>query len=159
MRSRTRAQVREALPDRVNIDVERFRAELGDRLDRFARGVASEMANEVQVGGVISPGTPVDTGFARASWDAAIGQEPAGTVAGSAENPDPAAAQTRIAEVIAQWGADQPVLRIANSASYAIDLEAGHSQQAPNGMVGLAIAGAQQIAEDVAALLRQEVPA
>lgn len=158
MRTRTRAQVR-ASSTSSTIDVAGFAAELNGQLDRFVRGVASEVANEVQVGGVFSEGTPLDTGFARANWDAAIGGEPAGGAAGGDETPDPEAAQSRVAEVIARWGADQPPLTVVNTAPYAIDLEAGHSGQAPNGMVGIAIVSAPQIADQVAQFIRQGVNA
>lgn len=129
------------------------REAVGEITDDFVRTFAQEIANEIQVGGAVSPGTPIDTGFARANWDAALGAEAAGGTAGGDESPDPAAAEQRVLDAILRMRAGD-VLFMRNTAPYARRLEFGHSQQAPAGFVGLTLAAAPQIARDVADFLR-----
>lgn len=95
--------------------------------------------------------TPVDTGRARASWNIAIGSiNPA--VAPEGQHPkSPNALAAKAATVLTSYGADGrlPVVWISNNLPYIGELENGHSQQAPAGMVGLSIAE-EQAAFDLA---------
>lgn len=75
--------------------------------------------------------TPVDTGFAVNNWDVALGGEPAATE----PTADPVAAGM---QTINQAQPFQ-IIAIANGAEYIGALENGHSQQAPNGMVGVTL--------------------
>lgn len=148
---------------------------VGELTDRFLQATASEIANEVIVGGTYSPGTPVDKGFLRGNWDAAVNGDPAG-----GESEDPVA---RVEEAITGFRVGERLV-MANSAPYAATVElggypnppklgtrvaeaagftryeirsvGGFSYQAPQGMVGLALAAAPQIAEQVAAAIRAE---
>lgn len=69
--------------------------------------------------------TPVDTGAARAAWNASIGS-PEYVQRGTT------AAVAGMSEPLVVW--------ITNAMEYASALENGHSQQAPAGMVALSIA-------------------
>jgi hypothetical protein len=85
--------------------------------------------------------TPVDTGRARASWNASIGSiNPA--VAPEGQHPKSASAlAAKAATVLAGYGADGrlPVVWISNNLPYIGELENGHSRQAPAGMLKLSI--------------------
>lgn len=84
--------------------------------------------------------TPVDTGRARGGWQVGIAEHPRGqtdrlddTVSAD-ESPTVAAGSAVIAEI------KMPVkCIIANNVEYIEALENGHSQQAPNGMLGLTV--------------------
>jgi hypothetical protein len=53
--------------------VDRWARETEDRLRRVLRAAGQDVAENVSVGGAHSPGTPVDTGFARSMWVAELG--------------------------------------------------------------------------------------
>lgn len=53
--------------------VDRWARGTEDRLRRVLRASSQDVAENVSVGGAHSPGTPVDTGFARSSWTATLG--------------------------------------------------------------------------------------
>lgn len=91
--------------------------------------------------------TPVDTGRARASWNMSIGSinthfPPEGryTDRGSQIGASGSAGAQANA-VLAGYGADGrlPVIWISNNLPYIGELENGHSDQAPVGMLALAI--------------------
>lgn len=118
-------------------------ARIAGMADLFVKGVVQTLFTEVQVGGRYSPGTPIDTGFARGSWVGGIGSEGgegAGTEAGAA-----AQLQSTALRVVAG-----DTVYMSNHAPYIRRLEFGHSRQAPQGMVRLAVAAAPLIAEEVA---------
>ena len=130
---------------------------LGERADQFVQGFCQTLFSEIHSGGRYSPGTPVDTGFARASWYAGVGGP--GSARGLAEptarSPgllasEAAAALADLDEVSLHAKAGD-VVELANDARYIGVLENGSSQQAPQGMVRLAILAGQQIADEVAA--------
>jgi hypothetical protein len=52
--------------------VERWARATDARLRGVFREAAQDVAENVKVGGQFSPGTPVDTGFARSNWGAAL---------------------------------------------------------------------------------------
>lgn len=115
-----------------------------DNAAGVVRQTCQEMAVRVVAGGGGAPGTPVDTGFARGSWQPSLN-----TPAVKAGQADPTAAQalSDIAQVAAQM---QPgdTFYYLNNCSYIEQLENGHSQQAPIGMVAIVVAQAEQIAQD-----------
>lgn len=80
----------------------------------------------------LTAATPVDTGYARANWQATLDAPAAGVVAAPGEPmPEPVD------------GFDATRLRfVANNAAYIRRLDAGHSAQAPAGFVRLALARA-----------------
>lgn len=169
----------------------RFKADLADfqdvverRGDLLFQGIAQEVLNEVQVGtrgtGKYSPGTPVDTGYARASWVGGIGAVPTAPppLPPLSAGPDAllAASQQHNADVLsrARFG---DVVYLANPVPYIRRLEYGftgtdsrgrvyagfgpksvngRSSQAPNGFVRIALAAFDQIARDVALAIRGE---
>ena len=57
----------------VTATVARFAQQTKRALVAVLREAAQDVAENVSVGGAFAPGTPVDTGFARANWDATLG--------------------------------------------------------------------------------------
>jgi hypothetical protein len=111
------------------------------KLNQLVRGVIFECAENVIVGGEFSPGTPVDTGYARAAWWVSVDGD--GTpphlpeVNQSARGKDKIPVidispdqLNRIMDVIAGQH-----VSLNNNARHIVPLENGHSQQAPTGMV------------------------
>lgn len=85
--------------------------------------------------------TPVDTGRARASWNIAIGSIDS-SIAPEGDNlKSPGALASKANTVLAGYGTDGrlPVVWISNNLPYIGELENGHSQQSPAGMVALSI--------------------
>lgn len=133
---------------------------LASRLNRFVQVTGSAVALEVQSGGKYGPGTPVDTGFARANWTAALDGEPPevsrtrinvpGAHAGEA-----LASEEAIQALTATMAAGQ-TLALANRTEYIGDLEAGKSPQAPEGMVEPVARNFQRLADEVAAFVARE---
>lgn len=99
-------------------------------LDAVCRQTAQEMAFRT-----ISH-TPVDTGFAKGSWQPSIN-----TIKDGKGSPDKASGRVsaEAALVAAQVKAGD-VFYLTNNAHYIVNLEYGHSKQAPNGMVRPVIA-------------------
>lgn len=91
--------------------------------------------------------TPVDTGFARSAWQVSAGQARPGEV--EAADRSGLVALLEIKRNLAEGGF-QPVWVIHNNAEYAWALERGHSQQAPQGMVGLTAREFPQIVKQAA---------
>ena len=99
-----------------------------------------------------SPGTPVDTGNARNHWYASIGSPGAGPQ-GDRQGGDQSLSE--IGLVLAGVEAGQ-VVYVLNNAAYIRRLEyEGHSQQAPQGFVRLAFAGAQRVVDDAVRRIRE----
>lgn len=93
--------------------------------------------------------TPVDTGRARASWRVGIGA-PDTSVAPEGQGGDavgPAAARLNTVRV-------RDVTYITNSLPYIEALENGHSRQAPNGMIRMALAETQRDLQNLVSSLR-----
>jgi hypothetical protein len=118
---------------------------VGDRADALTQGVAAEVFDNVHDGGDFSPGTPIEEGVARSSWNAKVGRLSAPARAGSPEE----ARQLAFAEIATAKVGD-PVF-IANSADHIRQLEFGSSTQAPGGFVRLLIHALGALVEKVAA--------
>ena len=92
--------------------VERWARETDARLRETFRQAAQDVAENVSVGGAYSPGTPVDTGFARSNWGAAL------------NDTDPSGGGNETALVIA--AADLPdTITLYNNTAYLGYLEDG----------------------------------
>lgn len=76
--------------------------------------------------------TPVQTGRARANWQAGLNQAPSGVL----EQTDPSgeAALQRVDEILARMKPGDSIV-LANNLDYIGTLEDGSSRQAPNGML------------------------
>lgn len=102
-------------------------AELERFTERAVRTVAVEVTAELQLA------TPVDTGFARASWVPSVGT-PSDADGGSPDAPSQAAAEQGLARVAAYRLADGKAF-VTNNVAYIRRLDQGHSKQAPAGFV------------------------
>nr|WP_309504287.1 hypothetical protein [uncultured Roseovarius sp.] len=84
--------------------------------------------------------SPVDTGRFKGNWNVGVGQMDLKTT----ETVDPSGGGTITRadrELTAYASAEGfPVINLTNNLPYAVRLEDGHSNQAPNGMVGLTVA-------------------
>jgi hypothetical protein len=112
-------------------------------LDRVLRTAAYDVAESIIVGSpdTGSPGTPVDTGFARRSWWVSLNSPGEPHQPGS--NPDPTRTQRYVAW---DWGPQLldakigDTVYILSNCVYMRSLEHGHSQaQAPLGMIRLTL--------------------
>ena len=137
----------------VDLDLTRYAQDLVGKVDLFVQGVVSALFNEVQ------ERTPVDTGFARASWQGGLfGLTPTPAIEAAAAKANPGAGQAAAAQrktenqqAVLQVAKAGVVLELANNASYIAALEDGWSAKAPEGMVKVTLLNAQQTAEEVAA--------
>ena len=114
-------------------------------IKRLIQGIILEICENVIVGGDFGPGTPVDTGYARASWWVMI--DGSGQAPNLPEIDQSSRGKDRIAVIdfdptvlasLANMYPGQEV-RLNNNAAYILPLENGHSQQAPVGMVKVAV--------------------
>lgn len=134
---------------RFTADVTRFEHRVRGRLDDFVRRIALVMAENVIVGGEFAPGTPIDTGFARASWYLVLNAETAQRV-NTAIGSNPRGSLDDIALDIVRVRAGD-LLIFANGAAYIRRLEFdGWSGQAPVGFVRITAAAGQNIVDRVA---------
>ena len=120
--------------------------EFNAQLTKFARKIQVAPAKVVkkvafQLFRRIIEKTPVDTGRARASWNIAVGSADASVRPEGQHPKSPAALASKANTVLAGYGADGrlPVVWISNNLPYIGELENGHSQQAPAGMLALSI--------------------
>lgn len=88
--------------------------------------------------------SPVDTGTFRANWQVSLGTPMTGTL--DEEDKEGAVAINRIAEVVLGLKAGDTIY-LANNLPYALALEEGHSDQAPNGMVALTMQELKDVAK------------
>jgi hypothetical protein len=119
-------------------DLKQFSQLLDVRVAKLMRYVTLELFGQIVLR------WPVDTGYSRANWRIGVG-EPDLTVTA----PPPDAARGKGRQIYGPPDVDftelesidgtQPVF-ITNSVPYAIYLEEGHSQQAPNGVVRISVA-------------------
>ena len=129
----------EALNHRQYRDVEKFNTALQEivRLKTEEEALLIVQKVVADVYARIIDRTPVDTGRARASWQFGVGVEPKGEVP---EGDYKVQLSAIIAENLDKIeAAPAAVWFIANHLDYIEALEAGWSQQAPAGMVGLTI--------------------
>lgn len=125
-------------------DMKGISADWGDRLDGIIRQSIQDVTEAV------IEGTPVDTGFARASWWGEIGPEPTGHPSPPPEpNVDSDGIKQSIGDgaAMAMGQVSLVLLNIKvastfglyNNANYIVDLEYGKSMQAPVGMMRINI--------------------
>lgn len=133
--------------------IDRMIGDVTDKAERVWRGTCSTVSENVKVGGTYGPGTPVDTGFARASWVDGIDGEgeypqPSAPPKGHAVSaPEPSVFDFRQLKL-------GDVYFLTSNCVYQRALDYGHSQQAPNGHVRLVTAALPQIVAEQVALVR-----
>ncbi len=140
-------------------DLKRWEPKIRGRLDYLVRRTAMLVAQAVIVGNKYGPGTPVDTGFARASWFVSLGSPTRGSAGPTQPAPGSKTPRGAFGEgqgaldaavgVVAGIKAGGPTVYLLNDAAYIRRLEFGWSQQAPAGMVRVVLAGLQGIVNDV----------
>lgn len=115
-------------------DIKRFRSFSIREVKQLTRKVSIDLLR-----GIIQR-TPVDTGRARASWNVTNGRSPDTRVA-----PDMSKARKSFPNISVKTAGltDGHDFMISNNLDYIGKLENGHSKQAPNGMVRIAIANIQ----------------
>lgn len=156
-------------------ELTQWQEQVREKADLLPQAVAQTVFNEVSSGGKYGPGTPVDTGFARSSWDGGVGAIPNNPAAGS---PEEAEARTLAAiatakagdtiylsnnapyiGVLEYGGYPQPVKRgtrnkqASGFTQFEIKSVGGYSYQAPRGMVRVVLAQAQAVVDEVGAFL------
>lgn len=114
------------------IDINKWAEKQGQRIKDIQRNVVFALYS------AIVEKTPVDTGRARGNWNVSPGAPDYHTDYNQKTRQYTSAEQLPKAEGVES-------LFIANNLPYITALEYGHSKQAPQGMVGLAMARAQQI--------------
>jgi hypothetical protein len=92
--------------------------------------------------------TPVDTGRARANWQATLSAPASGVIDSEDKTGESAMAAVR-SESEKTWSDDDRSFFLTNNLPYIEALENGHSQQAPAGMVAITIAEFEGLAEQV----------
>lgn len=136
---------------RVN-SVDDFRAALGVSEGKARalvalahRGLVETFVNSIVFGSQFSTGTPIDTGFARASWQFSVDKMP------PLSGPSAPTERVKVPDPILDFGAVVALndCYLASNCAYMNALENGHSQQAPQGMIRQALAAAQRMADSV----------
>lgn len=123
---------------------DRAKALVAERIDEVMRGTALELQSRIM------QRTPVDTGRARANWNATTGSANTTTDLGATEADVPAKQQEG-SELIRVTGfANGEHLFLANGLPYIESLENGSSAQAPSGMVALTIEELTPVVEQLA---------
>lgn len=145
------------LSDKFFADLSKFAEELGPLVDAALQKAVFDIFEAVIIGSSQVPsvpkGTPVDTGFARASWWVSINSY--GSPTQPSQNPD----RTRTVRYgtntdpgadlfpkLSVFTAGDRVYLLTNT-EYMLALEFGHSQQAPVGMVREVVAAGPAIVE------------
>ena len=108
-------------------DINRWVDKTVNKMERVHSGVALEMSKRVIMR------TPVDTGRARANWQASLGSPSSS----SSLHTDRGGGATtaKAAEVAEGFGKKGQTFYLVNNVDYIKALEHGHSKQAPAGMV------------------------
>lgn len=109
-------------------DIAKFAAKTEQNLDQVRRGVFLQIASDV------INRTPVDTGRARGNWQATINAPARGTTTSASQS-----AAIVQAQAIAQNAKGDQALYLTNNLPYIRRLEFGYSNQAPQGMLRLAV--------------------
>lgn len=119
-------------------------AQIPDRADQIVRTIALAVDRTLVIN------TPVDTGRARANWQASLGQPATGTIGGGTgkRRAGTVAGPTAQAEaVIAQYkGGPNSSIFLTNNLPYIVPLNNGHSSQQPAGFVERALDTVQRAA-------------
>ena len=105
-------------------DIAAWAQKVGLTLDVTVRKVTFDLLERIQ------QKTPVDTGMLRANYFVGVGVRPDAT----RDSVDQSEAQTAAMESL-KGGKAGDVFYITNNLPYAMAIEMGHSQQAPQGMV------------------------
>lgn len=148
------------MAETFTVQLDAWIAQAKQKTDAFVRQFVQEAAEQIIVGtgdaNYGGPGTPVDTGYARACWQAGYtvnvkfplkgdGSDNAGDSGAPMPAPD-------VGLVTAQMAAGK-TFYLLNNCEYIERLEYGHSSQAPVGMVRVTLAQADIIAKGVLAML------
>ena len=104
----------------------------GQLLKRVARSVITD----------VIAGTPVDTGHARANWQVGVNEVPTDEL--MIVDPDGAATTLKCLSQLSKSRAGD-IISVVNNVPYIDELENGHSGQAPNGIVAVAVERAKLI--------------
>lgn len=112
------------------LDLRKFAKKAGDKAEANIRKVCLDITS-----GVIKD-TPVDTGRARANWQASIDSPKTGSLDETDKQGDATIAKA-VASTIAAPGR---VFYLVNNLPYAVPLEYGSSAQSPGGMVRVNLA-------------------
>jgi hypothetical protein len=113
------------------IDIKKVVENLNRAVGQATTVIAVEVTAELQ------ESTPVDTGFARASWIPSVGA-PSAELGGAVDAPNPAAAEAGIARV-AGFRLSDGMAYVSNNTRYIQRLDEGSSTQAPAGFVRASI--------------------
>lgn len=146
----TAPRLTDAALSRFQLDLSRLTTTVQRAADLVVRDVAFDVVENIVVGGAVSPGTPVDTGFARNSW--VVGLNAPGTprqpdtppADGAPPVGDPVG---EAAPALAGVTAGDTVYLTSNTAYMPILEDGGSQAQAPQGMVRLTLAGAQTLVD------------
>lgn len=120
-----------------------------DRADLVVRKVALDVGSRVVMR------SPVDTGRFRANWQYGVGQPNPTVLEAVDKDGSTSIARISAGSATAKLG---DVIYVSNSLPYALRLEAGWSQQAPAGMVGLTVQEFQAAVNRSAAEAKTERP-
>lgn len=135
---------------RVSIDLKA--AGTQERARRIFRAFGLACYGSIVVGEpAYSPGTPVDTGFARSNWQVSLGAPDVSEGVGDHQTTYDWDAPFQAGQATILSAELGETIAIANGAAYIVALEYGHSQQAPQGMVQLTANAAPEILADVVA--------
>lgn len=144
---------------KFNAKIDQFHIKTQAKLDKVVQGVGLALAEEIIVGRDFSPGTPILTGYARASWWISVDSKDRTTTA-----PEPLAKGDKASKGMFGDGSEAlsaallslltarigSHVYILNNCIYINTLEYdGHSKQAPEGFVRLTLSHAQEIVNKV----------
>lgn len=133
-------------------DIEKWKPLLNNDCTRLVQGVVQVFCENIVVGGVYGPGTPVDTGYARSSWWVAVNELTGERTVFTVDKSGQAALAEATVTLIGVQAGD--VIYILSNTVYMRRLEYGHSQQAPKGMVRVVLANGQHIVDELASRIR-----
>ena len=122
--------------------LEEFEKKATNRIRLFRRALILKVSSRVVLR------TPVDTGRARANWQATLSAPASGIVDSEDKTGESALAAVR-SESEKTRSDDDRSFFLTNNLPYIEALENGHSQQAPAGMVAITIAEFEGLAEQV----------
>ncbi|MDR0216188.1 MAG: HK97 gp10 family phage protein [Comamonas sp.] len=117
----------------------------GDKAEQVVRGAALFLGDEM------IDESPVDTGRFKNNWITSAGPRATGTRSSSSK--DGSDSKGQLQEQVAAWKPGQTIW-ILNNLPYAQRLEYGWSQQAPGGMVRLAVQNYSQAVKKAADQVR-----
>lgn len=137
------------------VSLEQHSLELRARVAEAYLHIVLLVFMSIVVGSDFSPGTPVDHGFARNSWVVGFN-----SIAPFRQDPEPANGDRKAPVALVSADEGQTAIlsvklsdevHLTSNCAYMGPLEDGWSQQAPTGMVWLAIHAAQQMVDRVVA--------